>query len=87
MSIWTKATMQGVHLSIRGDIYSEHIEFLQNILLERLRYGFRYIVIEIMGICLCVDQAAAMLEYVRSRFRHEGGELIVQNRSSSFQID
>lgn len=78
MSMWTRTTAQEVYISIRGDIYHEHIEYLQNSLLEQLLYGYQYIVLDLTGVCSYQDYMSEALQNVQSRIEKKGGNLIVK---------
>ena len=81
MTLLIKANEQQVYMTINGDIYAEHIEFLQNNLIERLQYGYRRIVIDISDVTQFDDKGIAMLTDVRSRILKIGGELIIKGKN------
>ena len=87
MTLLIKANEQQVYMNISGDVYAEHIEFLQNNLIERLQYGYRHIVIDINDVKQFDNKGIAMLTYVRNRLLKMGGELIINDKEDLIQTE
>ncbi|MEG6585169.1 STAS domain-containing protein [Dendrosporobacter sp. 1207_IL3150] len=78
MSIWVKADSCQVYMHISGAVCSEHIDFLEYNLLNRLHYGYRRIIINMQNVSMLDSEGAKMLSYVRDQVSRKGGELIIE---------
>ncbi|HEY3426742.1 MAG TPA: STAS domain-containing protein [Negativicutes bacterium] len=80
MGIWMKGDSQQVYMNISGDVYAEHIDFLQDKLLDHVQYGYRRIVININDVDSFDSHGLVMLRYVSRQVSKSGGELIIEDK-------
>ncbi|AIF50422.1 STAS domain-containing protein [Pelosinus sp. UFO1] len=83
MTLLIKADEQQVYMNINGDVYSEHVNFLQDNLIERLHYGYRHIVLDVNDVRQFDDKGIAMLTYIRSKLHKLGGNLIINDKNGA----
>ena len=79
MSIWAKADYQQVSMNISGNVLAEHLDFLKNNMLERFRYGYRRIILNINEAESFDKQGIPMLSYMQELLEKGGGEFLIED--------
>ncbi|MDF2634310.1 MAG: Sulfate transporter/antisigma-factor antagonist [Pelosinus sp.] len=86
MSVWMTADNRQVYMNVSGDVFVEHLSFLELKLLERLQYGYRRIVVNINDIGHLDNESIHVFQYVRKRMLQHGGELIIEDEKGRLAI-
>lgn len=86
MSVWVTADNREVYVNISGDVFLEHLGFLEQNLLKHLLYGYRRIVVNINEIGHLDDSGIHIFREVRKRMLQHGGELIIEDKNGKFAI-
>ncbi|MBC8015812.1 MAG: STAS domain-containing protein [Sporomusaceae bacterium] len=81
MSLWMKTNEKEVYMNINGEVCLEHIEFLQNKLMDRLQYGYRRIVLDVTDVKRFDHAGIPMLKAIAEQMLKRGGELIIKDKN------
>lgn len=79
MSVWVTADSSQVYMNVSGDVFVEHLSFLEQNLLKHLQYGYRRIIVNINNIGHLDSNGVNLFQYVRERVLKHGGELIIED--------
>ncbi len=73
-------------MNVSGDVFVEHLNFLEQNMLKHLQYGYRRIVVNINNIGHLDHDGIHVFQYVREKMLKHGGELIIEDEKGKLAI-
>ncbi len=86
MSVWVTTDNLQVYMNVSGDVFVEHLNFLEQNMLKHLQYGYRRIVVNINNIGHLDHDGIQIFQYVREKMLKHGGELIIEDEKGKLAI-
>ncbi|AJQ28786.1 STAS domain-containing protein [Pelosinus fermentans] len=86
MSVWVTTDNRQVYMNVSGDVFVEHLNFLEQNMLKHLQYGYRRIVVNINNIGHLDHDGIQVFQYVREKMLKHGGELIIEDEKGKLAI-
>lgn len=78
MSLWVRTDWSEVVIQVKGTVNSEHVEYLQERLLNCLREGYRKMKVSLNEVEIMDRSCESMLQEFERLLAARGGSLIVE---------